>query len=474
MKIGFINPTSVRRNWGSSFLPLGIAYLGAQTLNLGWDTFVLDRDLMLSKNNLDLDQTDSLTQARLLQQKPDYVAISATTPIVTDAFKCAKMVKALLPKTIVILGGVHASVMPLETMEACPEIDYLAMGEGEMTIREILAGKAPQDILGICYRLGDRTVKNLSRPPISNLDAVGLPARHLLDMAEYTKRSKYLIRGVSLRGTSIFTSRGCPYSCSFCSGPLAFGRGVRFNSVPHVIEEIESLIRDYQIEGLYFADDMFSSRRDRAIAICDELIKRGINKQIVFCVQLKVSAADAGLLLKLKEAGCIQVEYGFESGSQRILDLMNKGVKIEQNYQAAALTKKVGLRFLANIISGLPGETEADFNQTMEFLDMVKPDVIGFYRLILLPGSKLYLDYMASHPQNKSSNWDDCLQDDLNSNYTAIADAKYYNLFKKASGEIAILNARNYIRYNLTRDWRGTLIEAAGLVFNKLRKGLLK
>ncbi len=465
MKICFINPTSRRRNWGSSFLPLGIAYLARQALDLGWEVFVLDRDLMLAKNGLDLELADRRSRERLVAERPDIVGISATTPIVSDAYHCAKMVKELLPQAKVVLGGVHASVLPEQSLAECPEIDYLVRGEGELTLADILRGKPAEKIPGLCFRSQGKIVVNEDRPPLADIDSLGLPARHLLDMAEYTKKSKYLIRGVSLRGTSIFTSRGCPYSCTFCAGPLAFGRGVRFHSVPHVIREIEELVADYRIEGLYFADDMFSSRRDRALAICDELIKRGLNKKLVFAVQLKVTVADETLLLKLKEAGCIQVEYGFESGSQRILDLMNKGVKVEQNYRAAELTRKLGIRFLANIISGMPGETREDFMETVRFLERTKPDVTGFYKLILLPGSKLYL----AHPP-AVTNWDDCLQDDLTTNYTAMGDDEYFELFKKYSGKISLANARNYFICNFRRDKLGTLSEAVGLAAGKLAR----
>lgn len=301
---------------------------------------------------------------------------------------------------------------------------------------------------------------------IENLDELGLPARHLLDMGHYTQRSKWLIRGVSVRGTSIFTTRGCCYNCTFCSGKIAFGSRVRFHSVGHVIREIEHLIEKYKVDGIYFADDMFSSYKPRAMDICDEIIRRGINKKMVFAVQLTAKAGcDKELLLKLKEAGCIQCEYGFESGSQRMLNLMKKSSTVENNYMAARLTREVGLRFVANIIVGMPSETKEDFMASIEFLKKTKPDMAAFCKLILLPGCELYNTYPPANP-----NWENFLQSDTTENLTAMPDDIFFPLFKKWGKWVSRQNAIRYLNYNLRKDFFGTLIETGGLIWKKLKR----
>ncbi|MDD4178950.1 MAG: radical SAM protein [Candidatus Margulisbacteria bacterium] len=475
MKVCLINPTSTRKNWGHSFPPLGVAYLAAVALDLGHEAFIIDRDLLLDENGGNLSKVDRLMEELIRREKPAIVVLSVTTPLIPDAYKCAVLAKTIDPRIKTVIGGVHATVLPEQTMAECPAIDLLVVGEGEAVFADIISGRESGEILGLAYRADEEIVINPSRPVIVDLDTIKMPARHLLRMDEYTKKSKYLIRGVSLRGTSIFTSRGCPYACSFCAGPLVFGRGVRFHSVDRVIAEIEQIVERYKVEGIYFADDMFSAKRDRALEICERLISSGLSKKIVFAVQLKVNAVDEVLLKKLKQAGCIQVEYGFESGSQRILELMNKRSTVEQNVRAAELTRSLGLRFLANIITGMPGETKEDFMATIDFIKRIKPDVTGFYKLILLPGSQLYERQQTSSGHIVSpQRWEQALQDDLSVNLTAMKDEEYFALFKHYGRFISLNNARNYFVYNLKREPLGTLLETSGLVFNKLVRTLTK
>src|SRR3989339_214404 len=472
MKICLINPTNVNRDWGYSFPPLGIAYIAAKVLALGFEVFVFDRDLLLWKNNMDFKRVDELTEKMLREERPDFVGIGATTPLIFDTYKVARMVKKIVPLARVIAGGGHPTILSHQVMADCKEIDCVVVGEGEETFVNILLGNKAENILGILYRKGEDVVANPLPPPIKEMDSILFPARELLDMRSYTQKSKHLIRGVSLKGTSIFTTRGCPFLCSFCCAPLVFGRSVRYHSAGYVIAELEHLIERYKVEGIYFADDMFASNLARAHAICDEIIKRGINRKIVFAVQMKANAVDEDILLKLKKAGCIQVEYGFESGSQKMLDLMNKRVKIADNYKAAGLTRKVGLRILANLIVGMPGETKEDFAQTMRFLKKIKPDVAGLYKLVLLPGTKLYNDFEKQFSEAK--NWDCSLVDDLNINLTDIPKSEFIALFKKAKAGISISNARAYILYNFKRNAFATIGEVLFLVINKVRSYIRK
>jgi len=202
------------------------------------------------------------------------------------------------------------------------------------------------------------------------------------------------------------------------------------------------------------------------MAICDEMIRKGIHKKIVFAVQLKVTAVDEALLRKLKSAGCIQVEYGFESGSQKMLDLMEKGTKVEDNYRAAELTRKSGMRMLANLITGMPGETKEDFAETLRFLRRIRPDIAGLYKLILLPGSKLYKNYASQY--NKAQDWDLSLVDDLTTNYTNMKNEQFIPAFKRATKEIAINNAVKYLFYHIKNNLFLTIWEVSSLIMNRV------
>jgi len=471
-KICLVNPTNIQRDWGHSFPPLGLAALAAQAKALGLPVMIFDRDLLFEQSGCNMKAVDLLTEKMLAEEQPEILGITATTPLIVDAYKVARLAKRILPSIKVVIGGVHATVLPQRTMAECAELDYLVVGEGEKTFSEILLKKKPSEIFGCYYREGETIVANPPREPIKELDVLPLPARELLNMATYTRRSKQLIRGVSLRGTSVFTSRGCPYRCSFCCGPLVFGRSLRFHSVNYVLREIEHLLEQYNIEGVYFADDMFASNRQRAFEICDELIRRGLNKKLVFAVQLKVTAVDMEFLSRLKQAGCIQVEFGFESGSQRMLALINKGVKVADNFRAANLARQAGLRFLANLMTGFPGENKEDLDQTINFLKEIKPDVAGFYKLILLPGSKFYNDY--AHCFVGMDNWEHCLVDDLTTNFTSMPTKDFISDFKDVTRRIAISNARHYISYHLQKDFVRTICDVFFLAMRKLQRYFLR
>jgi radical SAM superfamily enzyme YgiQ (UPF0313 family) len=225
---------------------------------------------------------------------------------------------------------------------------------------------------------------------IEPLDSLPLPARDLLDMGYYTRPSRFISRNLSLRATHIFTARGCPNNCYYCAGPLMGRRKVRFHSPDRVVFEIEELIAKYRIEAVYFAEDMFLSSKNRVVEMTDLFLARGIHKKIVWMAQLSTNVVSEPLLSKMKEAGCVHVEYGFESGSQRILDLMNKKTTVEGNRRAALLTKKSGLRFQGNFIAGYPGEAEEDFERTISFMRNVRPNNISLNIFMPLPGTVIY------------------------------------------------------------------------------------
>lgn len=436
MRICLVNPSLINPDMAvTCWPPLGLAYVAAQALKAGHEVVIVDRSRLMVQG-LGIEAADNAL-IKALDAKPDIVGITATTPLIPDAYRVAKLTKKILPSCRVILGGSHATALPEQTKQECPEIDEIIIGAGENYFLD---------------------------KPVCNIDEFGFPARHLLDMDYYLQKSKWLIRGISVRGTPIFTTRGCPYHCTFCTGNLVFGNRILFHSVGHVIAEIELLIEKYKIEGLYFADDMFSANKKRAIDICNEMIRRGINKKIIFAVQMTAKAAqDEVLLLKLKEAGCVQVEIGTESGSQRMLDIMKKYSTVEDNYKMAKVVKRVGLRFIANIIVGMPTETREDFMASIRFIKKTDPDMVALCKLILLPGSELYKRYQTTHTE-----WEKFLQSDTVENLTAMPNEEFFVLLRKWQKWVTIHNFKKYLVYNLKRDFIGTFKELVKLTRRKL------
>jgi len=255
------------------------------------------------------------------------------------------------------------------------------------------------------------------------------------------------MHGIYSRATTIFTSRGCPYNCTFCAGSVALGRGIRFQSVALVVEEIERLIADYKIDGLYFADDMFDVDKKRAEKICEMMLRRGISKKICWNAQLRANSMDRKLLKLMKEAGCIRVDVGFESGSQRSLDTINKRTTVEQNYRAAELLRASGIQVHANMIVGLPGEDMSDLFKTRNFMKKIRPQWIGFGEFVPLPGSKLFDELVERKLVNKEN-----VETLDGLNFTDLDDERFNKFVRDVRNKIVNpTRLKNYILQNWKR-----------------------
>lgn len=204
------------------------------------------------------------------------------------------------------------------------------------------------------------------------------------------------------------------------------------------------------MEAVYFAEDMFLSNKERALKLLDLFVENSINKKIVWMAQLSTKAASADLLALMKKADCIHVEYGFESGSQRVLDLMNKKTTVEQNYMAAALTRKLAIRFQGNFIVGYPGETESDFRETIKFIKKVKPDQVLVNMFMPLPGTRIYNKLKAEG--RLLPEWDDIGNQEASQlNYADMPSARFEEIYLKARFTVIIpLNLWHFMLSNLS------------------------
>jgi len=373
-----------------SFMPqLGLAYLAGSLRAKGHSVNIICRDIFMLMNRRDYRKVDELTIKALKDFQPQLVGIGATTTLINDAYRVARLSKGALPGIPVVVGGPHASVLPSQTLEECADIDMVVRGEGENTMLDLAAGSKLNEIDGITFRDGHKFYTNKDRVPIEDLDVLPFPARDLLGMDFYLK-SRGVFLGLDLREAHILTMRGCPYRCSFCATLGVFKKGVRFHSVDYVVKEVRHLISDYRIEGLYFVEDCFLANRKRAEMLCKRLIAEGINKSIVWGTQIRADSVDEDILRLMKQAGCVQVEYGFESGSQRILEEMNKSTHLNDNLRAVRITQKVGMSLKANILVGFPGEREEDLLLTKKFLRDSKPDKVYIHRFAPMPGSRSF------------------------------------------------------------------------------------
>lgn len=383
---------SLKNNVGMSFYPpLGLAYIANYLRKNGIEVKIIDRKVLMTKHSLTEESVNEMTKRELKEFMPDIIGITIATPTLYDVKNnVLKLIEEVVPNALVVVGGSHVSALPEDTLRNNPRIDVACSGEGEMVMLGLVDGKPLNEIDGITFRENGNIYSNKKRKPHKNLDDFCFPARDLLDMSFYSKANPHVMHGLFMRSTTILTSRGCPYECTFCAGQVASGRLVRYQSPELVVEEVEKLVIDYNMEGLYFADDMFNADKSRAIKICEQLIQRGINKKICWNAQIRANSVDKELLKLMKSAGCIRVDVGFESGSQKTLDIINKRTTVAQNYEAARVLRELGIQAHANIVVGIPGEGIEDLEKTRKFVKEIKPTWIGFGEFVPLPGSILF------------------------------------------------------------------------------------
>ena len=477
MKILLIYPLLSRRRSNIDenkqyWPPLGLAYLASVLESRGHAVQILDRDVVLRKNAMDFEKTDKITLDKIGETEADIVGISVTTPNMPDVFYISKLIKERFPDVMVALGGPHVTGEPELTLRETPYADAVVRGEGELTLAEIAEGRDILSIKGVTYRRGNEVVSNADRENICNIDELPLPARHLLDMKFYTRPSRFTSRNLNLRTTSIFTARGCPYRCTYCAGPLVFSGKVRFHSPARVMQEIDELVSKYQVEALYFAEDMFLSSRKRAEELLGLFINKGIARKVRWIAQAKANIITEDLLSLMKDAGCVGLEYGFESGSQRVLDLMNKKLTVDESLRAARLTKQARIRFQANIIAGYPGEREDDFKETIEFIKKVRPNMVGFNIFMPLPGTASYEELKAKG--RTLPRWEDIGDPETpHINYADMPKDVFERLYFEARLKVILpINLRNFIKDNIKNPFRLVkigLTQFRGVIIKTLR-----
>lgn len=389
MKIALVAPPWTEKNDDEKTLksihsitpPLGLLYIASYLRENGYEPTFLDAAVL----NLNVDETVE----RILNLKPDIVGFTATTPSIDITLKAIIRLKQRNPEIKIILGGPHVTAVPKETMEACPSIDFSVIGEGEITILEILdklsKGEELKDVKGIAYRGEDKVKITAPRPFIEDLDILPFPARDLaLPLEKYSLAPSDYKRKPA---TTMITSRGCPYNCVYCNKAI-FGRRYRAHTPDYVVNEIQHLIREYGIKEIKLWDDVFVLDKKRVESICEMIEKRGID--ISWSCESRVNLVNKDLLKMMKEAGCWQIDYGIESGNQNILDSARKSITLEQAENAITWSHEIGISTRAYFMLGLPEETIETAEETIRFSKKLNLDFATFFITTPYPGTDLY------------------------------------------------------------------------------------
>lgn len=429
MKVLLINPLIQKSMWEYDIIArqpsCGLLYLAAYLRKFGHKVKLFERKFAVGLhylNQTSLLSAESALYEYLKEYSPQIVGITATTSQVKDAFRCAMLVKAFDKDIRVIIGGAHPSAEPESSLKECNALDAACIGEGENTMLEFTEGKTLEEIRGISFWSGRKIIVNERRPVIENIDTIPFPARDLLNHDFYFSPSSTTLKGVTSIGTTVFTERGCSYNCSFCQNPMLktinAGRFVRCHSVDYVASEIGHIIERYNVNAIFFLDPLFTIDKNRAIDICDMLIRNGFNKKINYEVTLRANCIDEDVLKALKESGCTHIIYGLESASSRMLKMMNKGTTVEDNQKAVRLTKKYGISCVANFILGIPGETDQDFMETLKFIKMTKPNWVTRHKFYPLPGTPFYNKLLLQKKIEFNGNWDNLYDRAVLSDFT--------------------------------------------------------
>jgi len=377
---------SPEKNWLRPFIgnlpSLGLLSLAAVLRRAGYRVRIVESASL----GLSFDRTVE----EILREPPRYLGLSCTTASVENAAAIARAVKEKSPRTLVLAGGPHVTALPGETFERFPAFDFGILGEGEAALPDLLEAlegeQDPGRVESAIYRRGDEIRANPRRRLIENLDTLPFPAFDLLPHFPRAYRAPFLNyrKGPA---APLISSRGCPQTCTFCDRSV-FGNRYRYFSEEYLGELISSLRRAYGVRHLVFTDDQFAAFRPRLVRLCEKLARGGLDVQ--WNCDARVDSVDPELLRLMKRAGCWMISYGIESGSQQILDRIQKGISLEEAERAIRWTKEAGIRAKGLFMIGYPQETAETLEQTLDFILRSPLDEINLSFLTPYPGTELY------------------------------------------------------------------------------------
>lgn len=386
MKILFINPQSTNRD-ALPIPPLGVLYLSAYLREHGYmDVAVLDNNLYKY----------SIEKLQLYMHDYDLICVTGTTSQYREAVEISRIAKKCCKTSI--YGGPHATALPLESMRES-SFDLVVIGEGEETLLDVCNGLSLKDIPGIVYRDCQELIKTPKRKFLSDLDMLPLPARDLVPIHEYGNRELKRFEGSY---THMMTSRGCGSACTFCSAPMMWGRA-RLVSATRVFNEMLSVYGSYGIKNIHFQDDNFTGSRERALRLCDLILSSGI--EFKWSCQTRPTCVDTELLTKMKQAGCVQIEFGVESGDANILKMSKKGYTKEQIREGFRLAREAKIPTYGFFIVGLPGETLYTWAKSVWFSRQLKLSSCVWTVLVPFPGTQIYSNGSVKVLDNDYANW---------------------------------------------------------------------
>ncbi len=392
-------------------LSLGMLYIAAVLRKNGHEVAVLNADYENRNDYLDqrgiFEAFDSYktihenknhyiwedTVKEILAFSPDFLGITMYTANFKAARIIAEKVKKQNKEIKIVVGGVHPTLAPDKTLKS-DEFDYIIIGEGETSFLQLINGDPREKIAGLGYKNEGSLFINAPGEPISNLDLLPFPARDLIinpsDNTDYGQ---------------VITGRGCPFSCTYCASPAIWGKKkVRFRSVEGVIKELILIKENYPHKIIYFVDDTFTLNKQRTIGLCKEIIKNRLDLE--WKCDTRADCLTEEMVVLMKKAGCVCIKIGVESGSEKILKKVNKGVKKETILNAVKIIKKHGISLTIYLMAGFPDETDDDLKETIGFAREIDADYYSLSILAPYFGTKIYNDFIKNNRGTDKEHWE--------------------------------------------------------------------
>ena len=363
--------------------PIGLGYLSAILRNKGMPVAVHDNTL--------LRYDDARLGSLVRELKPKVVGLYAATPMIRRAEAIVKLVREIDPGILTVLGGPHPTCTAPETLQFC---DVVVIGEGEETLPELMdrflgGSRDFTGIRGCAFKdMAGEVRINPPREILRDLDAVPFPDFQHMPIELYLKNGNtYGITQRTPRSLPIMASRGCPSTCTFCQRFL--GKKFRVRSAANIVDELAFWKEKYRIDEFNFLDDNFTLVKKHVLDVCEMIHQRGLNIKFRFPNGVREDFLDEEILDALKSVGCYHLDFGIESGSQKVLDIMKKGKQLSKIVEKVYLCKKAGFKVSSSFLFGTPGETLADMEETIRFAVSLPLDSACFSLVMPFPGTEI-------------------------------------------------------------------------------------
>ena len=361
--------------------PLGLTSIAAYLEQRGFSADIIDYYAA--------PDSDSLLREYLQDQRPAFIGLSCTTSSFLDGIRITRLAKSLLPELQAVFGGPHVSALREKLLEDYPDIDFIVTGEGEAVITALMDGghEQPDRVPGLLYREKDGTVRFSGYPEKQlELDALPFPAYEKL--TGYPHRYKLPIFNYpTTPNSSCVSSRGCPYACSYCDRSV-FRRTFRYNSATYLYEHMRYLHERFGIRHLNFYDDQFTFNRARVEELCQLILAHPLG--MTFNCAVRSEHIDFELLSLMKAAGCWMASLGIETGDPDLLAQHRQNPDLDMVAEKIRLIKKAGIRTKGLLMMGLPGESPASIQKSMDYVFSLPIDDFNLAKFTPFPGSPLY------------------------------------------------------------------------------------